>query len=313
MKAKEKLAIIIVLICGCLWGLSGVLGQMLFSSSTITVGLLSSFRMLLAGIVILIFVFIKEGKKSFLLWKNKRTIIPFFIFAILGLMSVQYTYFAAVNSSNAATATVLQYTYPIIVLVCTAISVRKMPKRYEVIAIMMAFIGVVLIATHGHLTSLNISLKALFWGIVSAFCFAFYTMYPKKLYKKYGMFVVLGWAFLVGGLVLLIITKSYHINADFSVHSIILFLAISVFGTLIPFSIYGKGVEILGNVRASLFVTVEPIFSAILAVILLKTHFVKADILGFICIITAIQLVAYSSLKASKQDYVHLHKKRDNI
>lgn len=309
MKSKKKLAIIIVLTCGCLWGLSGVLGDMLFRSSNISVGLLSSLRMLFAGTAILIILFIKDGKKIFDLWKTKDMIIPFFIFTILGLMSVQYTYFAAVKSSNAATATVLQYTYPIIILICTSISSRRIPKGYEVVAIVMAFVGVVLISTHGHLTSLNISLSALLWGTLSAFCFVFYTMYPKKLYKKVGLFVVMGWAFLIGGLILLIITKSYLVKFNYNFHSIALLLSISVFGTLIPFSIYGKGVEWLGNVMASLFVTIEPVFSAILAIVLLKTNFTKIDVLGFCCIIAAIQFVAYKELKQSKKDNVQLHKK----
>ena len=84
MNSKEKLGMIIVLLCGAMWGLSGVLGEMLF---------------------------------------------------IFGLMSVQYTYFAAVNAANAATATVLQYTYPILVLVCTSVLAKKSPNPYEIVAI----------------------------------------------------------------------------------------------------------------------------------------------------------------------------------
>ena len=42
MNSKEKLGMIIVLLCGAMWGLSGVLGEMLFRNSDITVEILSS-------------------------------------------------------------------------------------------------------------------------------------------------------------------------------------------------------------------------------------------------------------------------------
>jgi len=135
MNSKEKLGMIIVLLCGAMWGLSGVLGEMLFRNSDITVEILSSARMIFSGVIILIFLFFREGKKIFDLWRNKDILIPFFVFSIFGLMSVQYTYFAAVNAANAATATVLQYTYPILVLVCTSVLAKKSPNPYEIVAI----------------------------------------------------------------------------------------------------------------------------------------------------------------------------------
>lgn len=301
MRSKERIGILIVIWCGIMWGLSGVLGEMLFKNSDVTVGWLVSIRMLISGCAILIYLCAKQGKKAFSLWRKKENIISFCIFTLFGLMAVQYTYFAAVNASNAATATVLQYTYPVLILLYTAICSKKMPQLHEAISIFLAFLGVILIATHGNLSSLSISPLALFLGLLSAFSFVFYTVYPKKLYEKVGLLQVMAWAFIIGGILLFIGTKSYSVYIDLSTYSLGLTLAITIFGTMIPFVIYGKGVEWLGNVRASLFVTVEPIFSAILAVILLSTSFKGIDIVGFICIIGAVELVAIRTLKESKK------------
>lgn len=295
---SQKLGLLIVLSCGAMWGLSGVMGQLLFQQSTsVSVSWLSSVRMILSGIIILSILFIKKDSSLLLVWKNKRDILSLIIFSLFGVMAVQYTYFAAIEESNAATATVLQYTYPILMLLFTAVSSKKIPSSYEVIAIIFAFLGVVLIATHGNINSLNISKMALLWGLLSAFSFVFYTVYPQKLYEKIPITPIIGWAFFIAGIVLLITTKSYKISISFSFSTVSLTLAISLFGTLIPFLIYGMGVKILGNVKASLFVTVEPICSAVLAFFLLKVSFTTIDILGFICIIAAIQLAALKTLK----------------
>lgn len=295
--SNQKLGILIVLTCGTLWGLSGVLGQLLFQHSTISVEWLSSVRMLISGSSILVLVLIKRNRNIGDVWKKKRDVLSLLIFSILGVMAVQYTYFAAVAASNAATATVLQYTYPVLILFYTAFSTRKFPAVNEIIAILFACFGIFLISTHGNLHSLSISKTALFLGLLSAVSFVFYTVLPKGLYQKFGITPITGWAFLIGGVALFLITKCYKISVKFSPQSIILILAITFVGTLIPFLIYGFGVRILGNVKASLFVTVEPIVSAILTYSLTKQEFSMVDIGGFICIIVAIQLIAVKTLK----------------
>lgn len=300
LKTNEKLGIGIVLFCGTVWGLSGVLGQLLFQSSDVPVGWLSSFRMFFSGICILLLLIIKKDQALFKVWKNKKNILSLFIFSILGLMAVQYTYFAAVATSNAATATVLQYTYPVLMLLYTAISTHKFPSVYEILAILFAFLGVVLISTHGNIHSLSISKIALFWGLLSAFSFVFYTVYPQKLFQQIGIMPIMGWAFVIGGVILSILTKSYQVDISFSVSSVTLIMLITIVGTLIPFLTYGKGVQILGNVKASLFVTVEPVMSAILAFFLVKQKFTAIDILGFLCIIGAVQFVAFRTLHGKK-------------
>lgn len=296
MKSKEKFGIVIVISCGIMWGLSGILGQLLFQNTNVTVSHLVALRMFFSGILILLYVIMKEGKEAFKVWKSSN-IISFLIFTILGLTAVEYTYFAAINVSNAATATVLQYTYPILVLIYTSVHNKKKPKSYEIISIFLAFLGVFLIATHGKITSLSISTMALILGLLSAFAFVFYTIYPKKLYERVGILQVMGWGFLVGGIILFIGTKSYEKNIDINFYSIAIISAITIVGTMIPFVIYGKGVSLLGPVKASLFVTVEPIFSAILVFLVLNIKFTLIDVIGFISIIIAIELTAMKTIK----------------
>lgn len=294
---KQQTGLFIVLSCGAMWGLSGILGQLLFQTTTVSVAWLSSIRMILSGIAIITLTIIKKDKSFFLVWKNIKDIFMLLLFSIFGVMLVQYTYFAAIAESNAATATVLQYTYPVLMLLYTAISTKKIPSLYEIIAIIFAFLGVVLIATHGNIHSLNIKTMALFWGLLSAFAFVFFTVSPQKLYQKYSILSINGWAFFIAGISLLLGTRSYLEPIEYSFPAISLTLAITIVGTLIPFLIYGIGVQILGNVKASLFVTVEPIFSAIIAFLFLKVSFTKIDIVGFLCIIGAIWLAALKSLK----------------
>lgn len=296
---KQLMGIPLVLLAGCLWGLSGVLGQLLFQSTDISIGYVSTIRMLVSGVGILSICIIKKDSSMFAIWKNKNAMIRLFFFAIAGVMSVQYTYFSAIAASNAATGTVLQYTYPILMLLYTALYMKKMPSTQEIFAIISAFLGIVLISTHGNLHTLSISKAALAWGLSSAVAFVIYTVSPQKLHNHYSIFAVTGWGFLLAGILMCIITKSYAVHVSFTPYSALLVTAIAIFGTLIPFLIYGFGVRLLGNVKASLFATVEPVVSAILAFFLANVTFTKIDILGFVCILGAIQVVAMQAARKS--------------
>lgn len=296
---KQLMGIPLVLLAGCLWGLSGVLGQLLFQSTDISIGYVSTIRMLVSGVGILSICIIKKDSSMFAIWKNKNAMIRLFFFAIAGVMSVQYTYFSAIAASNAATGTVLQYTYPILMLLYTALYMKKMPSIQEIFAIISAFLGIVLISTHGNLHTLSISKAALAWGLSSAVAFVIYTVSPQKLHNHYSIFAVTGWGFLLAGILMCIITKSYAVHVSFTPYSVLLVAAIAIFGTLIPFLIYGFGVRLLGNVKASLFATVEPVVSAILAFFLANVTFTKIDILGFVCILGAIQVVALQAVRKS--------------
>lgn len=296
---KQLIGIPLVLLAGCLWGLSGVLGQLLFQSTDISIGYVSTIRMLVSGVGILSICIIKNDSSMFAIWKNKNAMIRLFFFAIAGVMSVQYTYFSAIAASNAATGTVLQYTYPILMLLYTALYMKKMPSTQEIFAIISAFLGIVLISTHGNLHTLSISKATLAWGLSSAVAFVIYTVSPQKLHNHYSIFAVTGWGFLLAGILMCIITKSYAVHVSFTPYSALLVTAIAIFGTLIPFLIYGFGVRLLGNVKASLFATVEPVVSAILAFFLANVTFTKIDILGFVCILGAIQVVAMQAVRKS--------------
>ena len=68
----------------------------------------------------------------------------------------QYSYFRAIELSNAATATTLQYTGPALVLIWLALREKRMPGRRELIAVVCAMGGAFFLATHGDPSQLDV-------------------------------------------------------------------------------------------------------------------------------------------------------------
>lgn len=297
---SQKFGIILVLISGVMWGISGILGQYIFQNSDMDSIQLSIIRQFVSGVLLLLISAIKRDDKLFSVWRSGRKFCSFIFFALTGILGVQLTYFLAIEYSNAATGTVIQFTYIIMILIYTAIVLHNKPKIYETIAVVCAFCGIFLIATHGQINSLAVSKESLIWGLSSAVCFTIYCLYPQKLYNEFGLINVIGWGSVLSSILLAVVTGTYSfpkVSADIMLLSV----AIAIIGSLFPFVLYGMGIGILGSVKASLFVTVEPITSAILTWICFKTRFVFQDIMGFVLILGAIEVVSVITFKTKKE------------
>lgn len=296
---SQKFGIMLVLISGIMWGFSGVIGQYIFLNSTMNSVQLSIIRQFVSGIILLTISVIKKDKKLFSVWKSGKRICSFLFFSFTGILGLQLTYFLAIEYSNAATGTIIQFTYIIMILVYTAIVLHNKPKSYETVAVLCAFCGIFLIATHGQLNSLAVSKESLIWGLSSAVCFTIYCLYPQKLYDDFGLINVIGWSSVLSSILLAVTTGTYRLP-EVPANIILLSVAVAIIGSLFPFVLYGIGIRILGSVKASLFVTVEPVTSAVLTWLCFKTKFVLPDIVGFVLILGAIEVVSVITFRVKK-------------
>lgn len=124
-KNKQLAGFSLAIIAAIFWGVSGTFGQFLFEQRHINVEWLVTVRLLFSAILLLVFSLINKQKDLWLIWRNKRDVFQLLLFSLLGMMAVQYTYFAAIKYSNAATATVLQYSGPVMIAVYLAFKNKK--------------------------------------------------------------------------------------------------------------------------------------------------------------------------------------------
>ncbi|MBQ4625703.1 MAG: DMT family transporter, partial [Clostridia bacterium] len=162
-KSKTALGFILTLTGGIFWGFSGSCGQYLFTYHSVTSNWLVPIRMLFTGIILLLICAVKNKKRIFDVWHGKKNIAVMAAFTLFGLVMCQYAYFRAIEFSNAGVATVLQYLSPAMILAFTCIKSKRMPRVFEIVAIILAIGGTFLIASGGA-ESMQLSSKALFWG-----------------------------------------------------------------------------------------------------------------------------------------------------
>ena len=297
---SDTIGILMTIAGGCLWGLSAACGQFLFDVKGATAKWMVPIRLILAGSLMLFYYIIREKKEAFRIWKKKRDAIDVMIYGLAGLMLCQFTYYYTIELSNAGTATVLQYISPVLIMILVCISEKRTPKIMEVVALVLAVLGIFLIATHGDIKHLAISKEALVIGLFSAWTVVIYNMQPKRLMRYYPTPYLLAWGMVIGGIVLAMLFKpwQYEVHVDLGV--ILAFGTIVLLGTISSFSLYMQGVKLIGPGRASLYCCVEPIAATLICAVWLKEPFAAIDIVGFLCIIATILILGFLDLKKGK-------------
>lgn len=284
--------ILLVLIAATSWGVSGTVAQFLFHQQGFSTNWLVVIRLILAGIGLLFFSHTVGKQNIWSIWKNKTDLLGLFIFGIIGMLGVQYTFFAAINHSNAATATIIQYLAPVMITVYLCIKTKKFPVKYEVIAITFALVGTFLLVTKGNIHSLAISGPAFTWGILSAFALAFYTLYPAQLLSKWGTLLTVGWGMMIGGIGFSFIHPPWKFEGDWSLPSFLAVVFVVLFGTIIAFLCYMESLKYIKASEASLLACVEPLSAAVLAVAWLHVPFSLVEWLGTTFIIATIFILS---------------------
>ena len=273
------------------WGLSGACGQYLMNDSAVSPIYLTALRMMIAGLVLTLFAFLKQPKQFREVVKSPKIMGRMLFFGIFGLMLCQLTYLIAIHSSNAGTATVLQYTCPILIVIYVSLKEKTAPTVMEFAAIFFALVGTFVIATHGNPFNLSLTPAGLFWGIISAFTYALYTLLPGKLIQQWGSLIVTGLGLLSGGLLFYIGSASWQYTIQWKPYTLIALFGIIGIGTIFAYTLYLEGVSIIGPVQGSLLASAEPISSVFFSIILLGEVFQGIDILGIVFILIAVYLI----------------------
>lgn len=284
------------------WGISGCMGQYLFTRENMDSTWLVPIRLLLAGLLLCGYYFFKDRKQLFAPWNfraDPRNTIDLLVYGLAGVSFCQFLYFLTIQLSTAGIATILQDLSPVLILLVLCLQQRRTPRLFELCSILLALLGVFLLTTHGSLTSLAVSPAALAAGLVCACTVVIYTMWPKRLQAQYPTPLLQGWAFLLGGAAFHLIFRPWTMGYVPSAMGVIGILVVVLVGNVTAFSLYMSGVPLIGPQRASLYSFAEPVTAAILSTLLLGSPFTLWDALGFGCIFVMLVLLSLPARSGS--------------
>ncbi|MGX7774473.1 DMT family transporter [Limosilactobacillus fermentum] len=284
---KKSKGLWMAIIGASFWGGSGAAAQYLFANTSMTAIWLVTVRLLFGGGIMLLIGLARHRDQIKAILSNKRDIAILVIFAFLGNFNSQLTYMLAVQTSNASTATVIQYLSPVLIILWLAFRNREWPRRIDVISIIFALVGTFLLVTGGRLDALTITPNALMWGSSAALAASIYTLAPRSLLARYDTITVCGMAMFLGGLCIspnLFLTPVPH----FTGLEWLDLIYIIVFGTMMAYTFFLGSVKYISPALTGMLSAFEPLVATFLTVTLLGTKLTSITLLGSFLIIFGI-------------------------
>ena len=276
---------VFIISAAILWGLIGIFSCLAFAEG------LGPMEVAFWRAVITWFCFGAQAAVKKELGFDKKDFPLAAVFAFLGVSVFYISYQLAVKSGGAALASVLLYTAPAWVVVCSFFIYKERLTALKITAVISVILGVYLISKSGAGSTgeRSIGLAAILWGLTSGFCYSLYYTIGKYFSKKYSGANLFVWVLPMGALGILPFVDFVPKSGT----AWMILILVSIFSTFLANQCYYQGLKHLEAGRASIVATLEPVVAAVTAYILFGEAFTLLGYGGAGLILAAVLLTIY--------------------
>ena len=271
MLSKDRTAYIFLILTTLFWAGNFIVGKAasLFEIPPFT---LNFYRWTFAWLILAPFT-LKEiiEKKNYIL-ENIKLIVILGITSITIFNSIVYY---SLNFTQVISGVLMISTIPVMIIIfCWLFKIEK-TNFYQILGVIFSLSGVFVIITKANLVvllNLNFN-KGDLWMVVAMFSWAMYSALLRK--KKFELSQLsLLQMIISAGLILLLPAYLIEFALGYRVNIHLPFILTLTYVVLFPglasFILWIKGISIIGSNRSGIFLHLMPIFSTILAILILK-------------------------------------------
>lgn len=266
------------------WGTSATLARHVFRDLAAPPLMVVELRLLIACALLGTWLTLRDRR---LLVVRREDWGYLLILGVLGVATVQATYYTSIARLGVGTAILLQYLAPsLIVLYQIARRRRVAPSTLASVA--LAALGTALLVRVTSDATRHASPLDWAIGFSSAAWFAFYVLYSKRGLERYAPSTVLFYTFLIAALIWAFVHPPWTIIARHDPPGTwLLFLALGTLSTLVPFSLFYAGLKRLPAAEAGVLATLEPVVAVISAWVFLGERLQSTQWAGAALILAA--------------------------
>jgi len=295
MQNKNR-ALIYALITVAIWGTAATASKLMLKN-------ISNFQLmfyvaLFATISTFgILFFTRKIKSSYILFKENWSII--LLLGIIGSGIQQFFYFTALANGPTAQINVLNYMWPIFMLLLSVFILKEKLSFKIIISFLLGIIGVYIVITRGQFFSFQIQyLYAYLLALGGAFCWALFSILNKtKNYEPISsvfLFNLVGLIFMT--LVMLFTNSSFNVPFNQLIGS----FYIGLFPTTIALILWVKALQIGKASFIANLGHLTPFISLVFIFIILREKILLSEIIGLIVIVSGILLYSLKSTVSPK-------------
>ncbi len=228
--------------------------------------------------------------------KLKINFKDIWIFLGTGIGSIVFfniCYFITIEQTTLSIAAILLYTAPFFVIILSAIFFKERITSKKVMALLIAFIGCILVTGILGKQSIKLTNFGVLTGIGSGIGYALYSIFGRVALRKYDTITVTSYTFIVASLSLIPFSNINYMMEKVVNNRTVLFnvLLLGILSTLIPFLFYTKGLQNMETGKASIMAFVEPMVATLAGIILFKEKMNIQNVLGILLIFISLVLL----------------------
>lgn len=293
---NKWLGFIYVMIAGIGFGFLGIFGKLAFQNH-LSVQELLTFRFLLAGLLIGLYLFIFQRHDLYL---PKKQIFVSMGLGVFGYATFSSLYFFSIQGLSVAIAAMLLFCFPFFVIIGEFLFFREKISLMKAISLVLCLLGIfLLIYTPPSVDTNNAQplidptkIKFIGLALAAALTYSIYVLASGRLQKKTpaggSSFYVI---FSAGFALLTFNYPQIHFEKFFEFNNFLIVLGIALICTIIPITCFLLGLQRLSSGTASIIVTIEPVVACIAGYLILKERLTVLQILGSAVVIGAILMI----------------------
>ncbi len=277
-----------VITAAVFWAVSGSAGKFLFHQGVTPFELVQMRVTLAAGLLFVCLALSSPARLKI----ARRDILYFMVLGIVGMAMVQFTYFYTISKIKVAAAILLEYLAPVLIAVHAVVFARERLTRSTVIAVVTATTGCYLVVGGYNLDLLNMNRVGIISGLLSAVSFAWYSIHGERGMRRYHPVTVLFYALFFSAIFWNLAHPPFKgFSRSYEPVEWAWILYIGILGTLVPFGLYFKGINLIRSTRASITATLEPITAGFVSYLFLGETLEPLQIFGGALVIGAVILL----------------------
>ncbi len=245
--------------------------------------------------VVAVIVFLPFALKPLLAQRDviKEHIGYLAITALLGITTFNTLIYLAGHTTTALNLSLISITFPVFIVILSRFFFGEKITINKGIGIVLVATGVVLLVTKGNVSSLvNISFAiGDVWMLIAAIIFAVYSLLIR--HKPEGLSI---WSFQLSTFILgLVFLFPFFIweyttfpTVEFDAKTVGSILYVGIFASLSAFVLWNKAIMVIGPTKAGMIYYTLPLFSGVLAYLILKEDISMVHLYSALLIISGI-------------------------
>jgi drug/metabolite transporter (DMT)-like permease len=288
---KNYLAYLFLVLATLCWSGNFIVGKFatLYEIPPLT---LNVFRWISVWFILVPFTY-KEIFENLPYIKKNWLVISFM--GVITISTFNSVVYFALNYTQVINAVLMLAAIPAATIVLSSLMKIEETNIFQLLGLVLSIIGIGSIISNGNIQKI-IALdfnKGDIWMLVCVITWSLYSTLLKKNNFKFSQFTLIQLMVSVGILFLIpqfFYEKSIGLELNFNKDFYLILIYVAIFPAIAAYYFWQKGVAIIGPNRASMFIQLMPLFSAIMAIIFFEEIFELYHFVGAIFILSGIYL-----------------------